>query len=174
MRKTLALPLLLLLTTACTMHRDEQTPLVSAARAGDAAQVRALLARGADPNEPSGENGWTPLLHAVHKGQREAAAALLDGGAAIDRGSPSGMTPLMMAAGYDDRDMVALLLRRGASLRATDAHGEAAVDYAMSGMIDLDRFTYFRCNAAATSLLRSDLANAKRGSVRWAHLKGCV
>jgi hypothetical protein len=39
----------------------------------------------------------------------------------------------------------------------------AARFWRRSAMIALDRFTCFRCNAAATPLLRSDLANAACG-----------
>src|SRR5690606_1966151 len=43
--------------------------------------------------------GLTALLHAVRQGHREAAVALLDGGADVDAVSASdGTTPLLMAA----------------------------------------------------------------------------
>ena len=32
----------------------------------------------------AGVNDWPPLMHAVHKNQRETAIVLLDGGAKID------------------------------------------------------------------------------------------
>ncbi|MBV8516683.1 MAG: ankyrin repeat domain-containing protein [Acidobacteria bacterium] len=162
-----------LLLLACSVRRAEFTPLVTAARAGDVARVRALLAHGADPNAPSGENGWTPLLHAVHKSQPAAAAALLAAGADPNRAGDGGMTPLMMAAGYGDRATVALLLGHGAKPAAADHNGETALDYALSGMTDLDKFTYFQCQDACASLLTRVSPAAKSGSRRWARVKRC-
>src|SRR4029077_19869360 len=84
------------------------TPLADAARAGDIATIRSLIAQGADPNEAAGQNHWSPLLHAIHKGQMHSIEALLDGGADINRVSGDGITPLMMAAGYGYTDIVQL------------------------------------------------------------------
>jgi ankyrin repeat protein len=60
--------------------------LATAARRGHVAVVDALIKHGADPNlRDRYVNGWTPLLHALHLGQRAAALAalsrrLVDGG----------------------------------------------------------------------------------------------
>ena len=162
---------LFLLLPACAAQRPQSTPLVDAVRDGDAAAVRALLARGADPDAAAGENGWTPLLHAVHEHRTEAVATLLDGGAGVDRGSSSGMTPLMMAAGYGYDDLVALLLRRGANAERRDCDGDAAVDYALIGMMDVDRMTFFGCQTATAARLSGVTPNTL--SSRWARMKGC-
>src|SRR5437867_903547 len=60
------------------------TPLIWAAREGHFFVIRELLKHGANPELRAGVNGWTPLMHAVHKGQEGAAMALVDGGAAVD------------------------------------------------------------------------------------------
>ncbi|HEX7191738.1 MAG TPA: ankyrin repeat domain-containing protein, partial [Thermoanaerobaculia bacterium] len=118
--------------------------LIGAVRDGNVTEVRQLLARGADPNAPEGVNDWTPLMHAVHKNQLGSVAALLDGHADPNR-AVNGGTPLMMAAGYGYTPIVRLLLARGADPHIRDLDGETAVDYAVAGMADLDRFTFFRC-----------------------------
>jgi ankyrin repeat protein len=173
--RTVALALLL---TACGVRRPAMTPLVDAVRTGDAGAVRTLIARGADPNEPSGRNQWTPLLHAVHTSQLGSAAALLDGGADPNRPGPFGDTALMMAAGYADDDMVALLLRKGADPARRNPDGDGALDFALSGMTDIDRFTFFRCNDSTAEMLAARMptlrSTATASSRRWARIKGCT
>lgn len=166
------LPFLLVL--GCAASSSTESTLTRAVRDGDAAAVRALCARGADPDQPSGGNGWSPLMHAVHKNQTGTAVALLDAGAHVDRAAPGGMTPLMMTAGYGNREMVALLLARGANPRVKDEDGATALDYALSGMTDLDAFTYFRCQSAAVALLAPQSPAPLVSSRRWASIKGCA
>src|SRR5436309_10605137 len=94
--------------------RVDMTGLAEHVRAGDVPAIRQLLHDGVDPNAPSGGNGWTPLLHAIHTHQNGSIAALIDGGADPNRADADGTTPLMMAAGYGYDDTVQLLLQRGA------------------------------------------------------------
>ena len=87
------------------------TPLIAAARAGNAAMIRLLhQPRRRSESARRGRNSWTPLLHAVHKAQPRAIAALLDAGANPNGADPHGHTPLMMAAGYGYTDIVKILL----------------------------------------------------------------
>ena len=147
-------------------------PLTIAARDGNAPEIRALVARGADANAFDGVNDWTPLEHAVHKHQPAAITALLDVGADPNRADPRGSTPLMMAAGYGSTDIVQLLLRRGADLRLRDSGGATALDWAVSGINDIDRFTLFDCQAPTIEVLRK--AGAPAGTDKSiAKLKRC-
>ena len=167
-RLTIALALLL---AACSVPHHELNPLVGAARGGDARQIRALVAAGADPNaHDAGGNQWTPLIHAVHKHQLGSAEALIAAGADPNGAAPGGLTPLEMAAGYGHADMVALLLRRGA--RATND----AFDAALSGTNDIDDFTVFRCqDAAAAELMHANAAlRPSAAARRWARIKRCA
>src|SRR5215210_634116 len=107
MRATLIAAVLL---TCCLTPKSPVSDLSMATRDGDAAQIRQLVAKGADPNAPSGNNDWTPLLHAVHKHRNDTIAALLDAGADVNRGrAEDGLTPLAMAAAYGYDDTVHLL-----------------------------------------------------------------
>ena len=63
-----------------TVARGGSTPLLFAARAGDAESTRLLLAAGADPND-SLPDGTSALVLAAHSGQRNVALALLEKGA---------------------------------------------------------------------------------------------
>lgn len=145
------------------------TPLAAAAREGDAAQIRALAAKGADLNEPAGGNGWTPLEHAVYKNQIRSVQALLDAGADPNAASPGGTTPLIMAAGYGYTPIVELLLHSGANPRLTDRNGHNALDAAISGTGDIDRFTLFDCQKLTMDALRHAAPDlSPRGKTRMA------
>jgi ankyrin repeat protein len=146
--------------------RDEGfTPLAFAARAGDAETVNALLDAKADPNQRDCRNGWTPLIHAVHTHQRDAARALIMRGADVnarsggchDESAESGMTPLMFAAMYDDAELVKLLLERGADPRA-EYDGDNALTHAVGGaalgkLADIDRAATQPCPTETVRLL---------------------
>jgi ankyrin repeat protein len=165
--KTLALAIL---ASAC--FRPELSPLIDAARSGNVQSIRAMVAQGADPNAPAGLNGWTPLEHAVHKHQVGSLTALLDAGAVPNRSSAEGTTPLMMAAGYGYTDMVQILLRRGANPRLTDLHGMTALDLAITGVSDIDRFTLFDCQNETVKALQA--AGAPAGVAKTlARIKKC-
>ena len=110
--------------------------LHAAARKGDAPAVRALLAeagaaaatlidaRGGD------RSGAAALGVAVGLGRLEAARALLDAGAGVDRADARGNTPLHYAAGYGRRPCLELLLERGADAAIANASGQRAADVA--------------------------------------------
>jgi hypothetical protein len=134
------------------------TPLIAAARAGNVEMIRLLTSRGANPNLPdTAVNSWTPLLHAVHKAQPRAIAALLDASANPNDADPHGTTPLMMAAGYGYTDIVKILLAHKANPRLAARDGITALDLARSGVPDIDRFTVFHCqDDTVNALLAAD------------------
>lgn len=168
--------LLTIMLVGCGIRPYSQfTPLADAARAGDVATVRNLIARGVDPNAVAGQNNWTPLLHAIHTHQINSVNALLDGGADINRISGDGITALMMAAGYGYTDMVEVLLRRGANPRMTGPDGVRALDLAMAGVPDIDRFTLFQCQEETVRVLRAAApsVSASPRALMWARAKRC-
>lgn len=170
--------LTLVIAFAGCVIRSEEVPLMKAARSGDVAAVRTIAARGADLNALSGPNDWTPLLHAVHKNQLGTAAALIESGAQVDRAAPGGMTPLMMAAGYGNTEMVTLLLKHKADPRRKNEDGESAYDLALSGVTDVDAFTWVGCNETTIAVFEKTQpgirATAKPSALRWAKMKRCV
>lgn len=136
--------LLCVLVGAC-QGKHGGSALVNAARSGDATALRAMATVSGDLDSPEGGNGWTPLMHAIHKGQLGSVQALLDRGADPNRRSEDGVTPLMMAAGYGYTSIVTLLLHRGADPALISPQRETALDWALSGMNDIDRFTLLQC-----------------------------
>ena len=127
--------------------------LVAAARSGHVALAGVLIAHGADPNLPAGVNGWTPLMHAIHKDQIDSVRALLEGGADVNRKSHNGLNALIMAAGYGYDDIVRLLLNRGADAYAEKADGVNALTAAVGGVFDIDRLTAGACQTGTVETL---------------------
>jgi ankyrin repeat protein len=105
--------------------------LMAAAHAGDLAQVRRLLAAGADANARD-ENGWTALMKACYNaelkhGFAEVVQALIDAGADIEAPIGYGVRPLMLAAGYGETAVVEALLKAGADVLAQNEGGYTAL-----------------------------------------------
>ena len=98
----------------CGGFGRDMPPVIGTARDGDIARLEQLLAQGADANQPAGVNDWPPLMHAIHKNQRESVRVLLRHGADPNYRGAHGNTPLMMAAGYGYADIVRALLDGGA------------------------------------------------------------
>jgi uncharacterized protein len=121
------------------------TPMLRAAKAGDAEAIQALLGKGADPKIPT-KFGITPLMAAAGLGTKEedttgrkkteaeAIASIklcLDAGADVNAVDNQGQTALHGAAqkGYDQ--VVQFLAGRGAKLDVKDKRGRTPLDAAM-------------------------------------------
>jgi ankyrin repeat protein len=102
-----------------TVLRGGSTPLLFAARAGDAESVRVLLKAGADPND-SLPDGTSALVLAAHSGHGDVGEVLLDKGA-DPNASGIGYTALHAAVLRSDVTLVKALLAHGANpnLRTT-------------------------------------------------------
>ena len=99
--------------------------LLDAAKEGDAKMVRELLGAGADVNyTKEGGEGRTALYLAARKGHLEAAQALIDAGAEVDKEKTTdGSTPLFIAADCGHLDAAQALIDAGAGVdngRTTD------------------------------------------------------
>lgn len=117
------------------------TPLMTAARENDVVAIEGLVRAGAVVDRVDRRQGWTPLLHAIHKSAAGAAAALLDAGADPNFAGGGEVPPLFFAVMNGDPALVRLLLERGADPRATLAGGTNALLLAVEGgfLADVDR-----------------------------------
>ena len=146
-----ALPLVLLLTLP-TLAKAQDTPrpnaptagaagvaktpttgaseitakLIAAIRDSNAAQVSALLAKGADVNATDAARS-TPLMQAAAAAPPAIIALLLEKGADIAAKDKSGFTPLLIAAYAGHLETVQLLLDKGANPLDADNDGHTAL-----------------------------------------------
>jgi ankyrin repeat protein len=101
-----------------------------AARSGDAARVKLLIAEGKDPNQPDSNGRRTPLHWAVRGNHLDVVQVLIDGGANPDIGDQAGKTPLEHAAENEMVDMTMMLIDAGADVNKRDLVGGNAVLWA--------------------------------------------
>jgi ankyrin repeat protein len=101
-----------------------RSPLAAAAIAGRAAEIRTLVAQGADPNAPA-DRGLSPLALAARAGQVEAMLALFECGAKLDLrdDGPNGWTPIMHALHKGQTEAALALLDWGADPNAPAPNG---------------------------------------------------
>lgn len=103
-------------------------PIHDAAKAGDAAKVKKLLASGVKVDARSFLGGYTPLHLA---GTAEVAEVLLKAGAKVNARDEKGWTPLHCAViFFDETGVVEFLLSAGANGKARDKGGKTPFDWA--------------------------------------------
>ncbi len=169
--KGLCLLLLLLLPVGwpaepASATQETDLNLMEAVEAGNAAQVKALLAKGASAkakdeagntalhyaatkdiaamligagaplNARNDDFGMTPLFNVT----AEVAALLIEKGADVNARAAKGMTPLTWAVYWDQKEKAGLLIARGAQVNAKDDDGKTALHVAANwGKTDLVR-----------------------------------
>jgi ankyrin repeat protein len=110
------------------------TPLLFAARSGDAASADLLLGAGAKLDEPA-PTGASPLVIAAHSGNHDVAMLFLERGA-DPNAAGAGYTPLHAAVLRGDARLVESLIARGAKVDAPLERGTPvrrySQDYAFS------------------------------------------
>jgi uncharacterized protein len=118
-----------------TPGEDGRTALALVVDRGLTHAARALLAGGADPNDPGRDarriegmdegldQGQTPLMKAVERRDPELVTALLEASADVNRKDKGGYSALSRVAALGYADMVALLVHAGADVNATDKEG---------------------------------------------------
>jgi ankyrin repeat protein len=104
-----------------TIQEGGFTPLLFAARSGDAATATVLITAGAKVDDPA-PTGATPLVIAAHSGNSEVATLLLEKGA-DPRAAGAGYTALHAAVLRGENALVKTLLARGADPNAPLTRG---------------------------------------------------
>jgi uncharacterized protein len=104
-----------------SVQRGGSTPLLFAARVGDAESARILLDAGADVNDRL-PNGASALVEAAHSGQQAVGVLLLDKGA-DPNAAAVGYTALHAAVLRSGLDLVKALLAHGANPNAQITQG---------------------------------------------------
>jgi uncharacterized protein len=99
------------------------------ARAGEAAELAALLDQGLPPNLRN-ERGDSLLMLACYHGHADAARALLEHGADPEIMNDAGQTPLAGAAFKGDTAIATLLLDHGAAVDNAGPNGKTALMFA--------------------------------------------
>jgi ankyrin repeat protein len=109
---------------------DGTTDLHVAVAAGDIAQVRRLIAGGANVNA-NNDYGATPMSEAALIADAAILKALLDAGADVESANADGQTALMVVARSGRVDAAKLLLARGAHVNAIERwRGQTALMWA--------------------------------------------
>ncbi len=103
-----------------------QVPLIEAAKKGDVATVRVLLAQHTDADTPS-YDGSTALMWAARVGNREEVDVLLKAGANAKAANRYGVTPLTLAATNGNAAILKRLLEAGANPNTALAAGETVL-----------------------------------------------
>jgi ankyrin repeat protein len=132
------LALLALGVSGVRAQEREVAPVADAAMRGDRAQVRALIAAGADVNAPQGD-GMTALHWTADLGDAETARVLLAAGAQVGPITRiGGYTPLHIAGEGGHGPVVRVLLEAGADAGAgREITGSTPLHYAAAaGSVD--------------------------------------
>ncbi len=105
---------------------DAGTALLHAAREGEAAAVRRLLAQGA-PVDALDAHGSTPLLLATAGNHVEVARSLVLAGADVNRQNDQRDSPYLLAGARGRLEILRMTLSYGADLKSTNRYGGTAL-----------------------------------------------
>ncbi|MBV9958570.1 MAG: ankyrin repeat domain-containing protein [Acidobacteria bacterium] len=140
-----------------------EEPLLAAVLREDVAEVKGLLAAGADVNVLDKDYNMTPLAQAVSQGHRELVKLLLSAGADVNARNREGLTPLMEASTQADVEVLRYLLDAGAKIELRDDEGKTALHHAvdeadaevLQALLDAGASVDARDEAGRTALMRA-------------------
>jgi len=110
-----------------------RTPLCAVARDGGQPEIlKVLVALGADVNAAD-SSGWTPIMLAAWRPNKEAVDVLLDAGADLPVNNPEGERLLADAAGHGLERLFSRMVEKGASLTILNRDGGTLLHSAAAG-----------------------------------------
>lgn len=110
---------------------NTETKLADAARQGNLADVRKLVAKDVYIDAKD-EYGWTPLLHSAWERHIDVVRFLVEQGAALEAAGSEGWTPLIRSAVRGHLNVVRFLVEQGAALEAFDKNGKTPLMFSAS------------------------------------------
>ncbi|MCV7201048.1 hypothetical protein B7435_17355 [Mycolicibacterium peregrinum] len=113
-------------TVATTVAPVPGSDLLTAATNNNAARVRELIGRGADP-EARDQRGRTPLVAATKNGATNAARALIEAGADVNAKDDLQDSAYLYAGAEGLDDILELTLSHGADVRSVNRYGGTAL-----------------------------------------------
>lgn len=125
-RKYFAIALITVVGLCAAPAPTPEVQLADAVKKGDAASVKALIAKKADVNAPAVDSS-TPLDWAVDANNLEIANMLLTAGANVNGATRYKITPLALACENGNAAMIERLLQAGADANATSEEGQTAL-----------------------------------------------
>jgi ankyrin repeat protein len=115
--------------TSLALSSAQAGPLHDAVRDGDLAQVKQLIAQGADVNAKA-KMGVTPLHMAASWGREQVVELLVTTSADVNAKNDVGFTPLHYAASAGHTAMAEVLIAKGANVNARDLLSTTPLHYA--------------------------------------------
>ena len=103
--------------------------------------VGLLIGAKADKDQPTTDDGSTPLHIAIEEGNLDIVHLLVEAGASMDVPRSDGLAPLHMAAQKGHLEIVRLLVESGADMSGATKNGTTALELAFQhGHVDVGRF----------------------------------
>ncbi len=107
------------------------TPMLSIAVRNDNVEtVKWLLKKGADVNAISEDRGYSALMDAVWRGNKDIVLILLEKNPDVNLISMEGQTMIILAVGAENVEICSLLCQKGADVDISDEMGMSAYGYA--------------------------------------------
>jgi uncharacterized protein len=126
-------------TVTCATAATLETQLADAAKTGNAAAVRSLLAKKMDVNSTAPDTS-TALHQAVQANNLEIVNLLIDAGANVKAETRYKITPLSLACSNGNAAIIERLLQAGADANSTSEEGQTALmTAALNGRVDAMR-----------------------------------
>jgi ankyrin repeat protein len=134
---------------------EPRKEIIKAAKSGDSAKVKILLATDATLINAHDKDGSTPLHCATWKGHENVVALLLKAGANVNAQNTNehwGTTPLHAAAHANHAAIASLLIEHGADLNAKDLSGQRPIHHT----------TFHKAKAVAALLQQHEARDPKQ------------